>query len=529
VTITSPSSPVPGSRPDARAAALRLARATIVVLAIAQLALYLVLAVRTIGYPYPLEWMEGGTVDVVERVSNGLPLYTRPTASYVPYIYPPLYYWVSAQAARIVGSGFVAPRLVSFLSICTVFVLIAAIIRRNGGDWIASLAGAALFAGTYESAERWFHLARVDSLFLALLLGGMCVLQSGSGMLSATAAGVLFALAFVTKQTTLLVVAPFVLVAALRGAKRPLAAALVFGTLVGATNIVMNARTDSWWHYFMYQLPLMHGPAVHGSYWFWRYDMAPVLPFALIATGVLLAAALMKGAAQWRWVGGMCIGAIAASWLARLHSGGAANSLMPAYAALAVAMPLAIGAFGGVWRLTASVMLILQLGLLLHTWTGKMPTEADRVAGAQYEEFLRRVDGDVIVWYQRFVQTRAGHRSWGLEMAAEDVIRANDPAAAAALQADVIRVCRDGQIAGVVDPPEWLRAAIAFGSPIELFNDAAVFRPVAGAAKRPTRYFPIVRGESDARAGAVLQRPDEAARDQQVQRKPSETERPAAK
>jgi hypothetical protein len=39
-------------------------------------------------------------------------------------------------------------------------------------------------------------------------------------------------------------------------------------------------------------------------------------------------------------------------------------------------------------------------------------------------------------------------------MAAEDVIRANDPAATAALQADVIRVCRDGQIAGVVDPPE---------------------------------------------------------------------------
>jgi hypothetical protein len=77
---------------------------------VAQLAVYIRLALRTLNYPFPLEWMEGGTVDVVQRVIRHQPLYTQPTAEYVPYIYPPLYYWVSAQIARVIGVGCPSPR-----------------------------------------------------------------------------------------------------------------------------------------------------------------------------------------------------------------------------------------------------------------------------------------------------------------------------------------------------------------------------------------------------------------------------------
>lgn len=81
-------------------------------------------------------------------------------------------------------------------------------------------------------------------------------------------------------------------------------------------------------------------------------------------------------------------------------------------------------------------------------------------------------------------------------MAAEDVLRADDPRTKAALETDVIRVCRDGLVAGVVDPPEWLREAVPFGPPVELFNNPTVFRPIAGTPKRPQRHFPVLQREN---------------------------------
>lgn len=506
------------------ARALAAVRVVVVVLAAAQLAVYVVLALRTLAYPFPLEWMEGGTVDVVQRVIANQPLYTEPTAAYTPYIYPPLYYWVSAQAARLVGVGFFAPRLVSFASICGVFALIAAVVRRNGGDWVGALAGAALFAGTYEATERWFHLARVDSLFLALFLAGACALQFGTKRSSAFAAGVLLFLACLTKQTTLIGIGPLLLVAALRVPERPIVAGVVFAALVAVTCVWMNASSGgAWWMYFLYRLPQLHPAAVHGSRWFWRYDMVPILPLALVVTAGLLGHALATWNLERRWIAALCAAGIISSWLARLHSGGAANSMMPAYAALAAAMPISVAAFRArpALHLAGATLMAVQLALLLGTWTGAVPTVADREAGQRYVEFLRHVDGEVLIWHQRFVETMAGKRSWGLEMAAEDVLRADDPPVRAALMADVVRVCRERTVAGVIDPPDWLRQAVAFGPPIELFTDPTVFRPVSGARKRPERYFPI--------AGAATHRPDQASSDGHVEGDAKKTERPAAK
>ena len=73
----------------------------------------------------------------------------------------------------------------------------------------------------------------------------------------------------------------------------------------------------------------------------------------------------------------------------------------------------------------------------------------------------------------------------------------------------------------MIDPPEWLRRAFAFGPPVELFNNPAVFRPVSGARKRPDRYFPI--------AGAPMHRPDQSPGHDQVQTDAKKTERPTAK
>ena len=49
---------------------------------------------QRVVYPWDIEWMEGGMLVHVYRLQNDLGLYVRPSADFVPYIYPPLYPWL---------------------------------------------------------------------------------------------------------------------------------------------------------------------------------------------------------------------------------------------------------------------------------------------------------------------------------------------------------------------------------------------------------------------------------------------------
>ncbi len=87
-------------------------------LGLAYLALYLLLVWLRVRHPFELEWMEGACVDHVLRVLSGRPLYTEPRLEWVPFIYTPLFYYVSAAVAKVVGAGFLplAPRLHCFFA-----------------------------------------------------------------------------------------------------------------------------------------------------------------------------------------------------------------------------------------------------------------------------------------------------------------------------------------------------------------------------------------------------------------------------
>src|SRR5690349_366009 len=63
-------------------------------------------------YPYELEWMTGSILDHVERVRAGLPIYAQPSPDWVPFMYPPLYYWICALVTKVLP-GFLGCRLVS--------------------------------------------------------------------------------------------------------------------------------------------------------------------------------------------------------------------------------------------------------------------------------------------------------------------------------------------------------------------------------------------------------------------------------
>ena len=82
-------------------------------IAAAYILVYLAVALLRLRYPFQLEWIESGSLDQVRRILSGRKLYARPSLGFVSFIYTPVYFYVSAAAARVLGDGFLPLRLVS--------------------------------------------------------------------------------------------------------------------------------------------------------------------------------------------------------------------------------------------------------------------------------------------------------------------------------------------------------------------------------------------------------------------------------
>jgi 4-amino-4-deoxy-L-arabinose transferase-like glycosyltransferase len=157
---------------------------------------YIVCAVQRLGTPIELEWMEGGSLQMMYRVLSGKPLYAPPSIEFVPYTYTPLYFYLSALVSFLVGADFLPLRLVSFTASLASFFFLFAIIRRETGSALAGVAAAGLFAGSYAVNGNWFDIARIDSLCVAFLLSGIWFALGRGRAFELIAGGLLVALAF---------------------------------------------------------------------------------------------------------------------------------------------------------------------------------------------------------------------------------------------------------------------------------------------------------------------------------------------
>lgn len=168
------------------------------------LALLAYTTLSRVGFPYELEWLEGWTVQSVRRVLAGQSLFVKPSVEWVPYTYTPLYTYTAAALARVIGPGFLAPRLVSLAATAGCLAFTCALVRRETRSVWCGLAAAAFLAGTYPLSGAWFDIGRVDNLFLFFLLAGLFVARSGSSVAHLAGGGALMALAYFSKQTALL-------------------------------------------------------------------------------------------------------------------------------------------------------------------------------------------------------------------------------------------------------------------------------------------------------------------------------------
>ena len=241
---------------------LSLSRVLVVLIALVPTLIFVFVALRRIGYPYELEWLEGGAVEIAGRVAHGQAIYVAPSIHYVPYAYTPLYFWVTGTLARVTGLGFFPLRLVSLLSSLGACALLVRIVWRETGDVVAGVVASGLFTATFAVSGAWLDIGRVDSMALLLLLAAVYQARRAQGISGGIVVGILVFLAFMTKQSDLVAMTPVLVVLLVCRRRVGVPALATVAVLVVGSTYLLDASSHGWYGYYAFQ-ELLHQGVVH--------------------------------------------------------------------------------------------------------------------------------------------------------------------------------------------------------------------------------------------------------------------------
>jgi hypothetical protein len=367
-----------------------------------------------VGYPFDLEWMEGGMLLHAERVRDGLPVYALPSPEYIPYIYPPLYAWVVGVLGRIFGVSYALGRWVTFLGTSTAALLLVVGLRREGVRWGLGFAGAALFLTCYDDGGAFFDLVRTDGLLVALLAGALLACRSATPW-GLRIGGLLLTAAFATKHNAAIMGIP--VAAALwweYGWKRAarFAAWSVIPALIFV--VVLQITTHGLFLTYIVGVPATHPLVAErlfpkaekelfvGFPWFNGAALGAAVLLLLLGLRTPRAARAGRLSFSARyWLLNLVFGSVMCI-LMRGHHGGFVNVLIPGWWLVAFCSSLALGRL--VERFPRVPIALLTAALVVwQTWAGRwdpkryVPDAEDLEAGQKVLEVIASYPGDVLM------------------------------------------------------------------------------------------------------------------------------------
>lgn len=394
-----------------------LARITVVALSLASILLVIVVAIGRIGHPYELEWLEGTMADHMLRVMNGQQIYAAPSTDFVAFIYPPLYYWLCAGVAALTGPDLFPMRIVALAATLGCFAMVGWIVRRETSSTVAAIAAAGLFAAAFAPGGAWFDLARVDSLFIFLVLVAAALVRFGSGHASSVAAGLVMCIALLTKQSAVMLAMPLVVYLLVYNRPRAVSLVVTFAITAIASHVILNAQSDGWYGWYVWQAPARQSYTWPVALAFWIWDLPRTFALTMVGALAYFVTSPRRGNPQLVFYFLFTGALIGASWLHRIHKGGFANVLLLAYVALAILGGLAIAKLLADNRdstaCTALVCAAIVLQLVMHTFDPRnyIPGSMQRDAWSAIVERVRAVDGPVWLPMHGYVATQAGKQS----------------------------------------------------------------------------------------------------------------------
>jgi hypothetical protein len=399
-----------------------------------------------IDYPYELEWMEGGMLHQVLRVLHGEPLYGKPSLDFIPALYMPLYYYLSALSASIVGENLYALRIVSVAATFITHVLVFLIVRKMGGSRLAALLGVLFYASMFSHTGFWFDVARVDSLWTMLLATTFYVLlsyrekQTTGRLLVFAQCGVL---AFFTKQATLFLL-PFVAVTfccwfGWRHFVRFVVCCVPLLFLLGMYFLF----TEEHFLFYTMQMAGSHGVTLFGVRRFFEIVIQAV-PFFWVAGLVACCVIGNHRLDRLGWIA-LFAGFIFVSGLSRAYAGAFYNVLMPLYFCLSITAALGFG-----WlveksetsRIAAMAVVFLLAGIFLNILyyrfepSDQLPRSASKAATDMLVRQIAAVPGAVCVTSHGYLAWLAGKDFCAHNTQVTDLVTGSDPALAQVLRDD---------------------------------------------------------------------------------------------
>jgi hypothetical protein len=404
--------------------------------ALGYLIVYFYIAARRMGYPYELEWIEGGFVVQVGRILGGQTVYGPPSIEFTPFIYTPLYFYLSAAAAKIVGAGFFPLRLVSVISSLVALLGIFVLVFRRSRNLTASFLAAGLLAASYRITGAWLDIARVDSLAIALLVLFCLALPPAPSRIRWLTAGLLAGLMVLTKQSMAIAVAPFFVVHLIQYRARALWMAAGFLLPLVLATLYLNIISEGWFTFYTIEL-LMQQTEWLGQeviIGFWKTD---ILRHYFAALGIAAAGLFLifrdRRGEFWEW-SALLAGALLCSFLARIKAGGYDNVLLPAVAMIAILLGIGWDRISGsllknpnVFRDAAGIVLtvavLYQFYHLRYNPADQLPADRNYQTGEAFVQYLSGIPGEVYVPFHTQYSVMAGKPAYAHQAALWDVLR----------------------------------------------------------------------------------------------------------
>ncbi|MDQ6669338.1 MAG: glycosyltransferase family 39 protein [Chloroflexota bacterium] len=364
-------------------------------------------------YAYPMWAMETPAMQAVRRILHAQPLYGPPSLEYVPSLYTPLYFYVGALAAGVLGPSLFTLRLVSLLASLGSAVLIGHLVLRETRNRMASLIAAGLFVCTTTLSATSLDLARVDALCLCLMLAGLDTARAAdvsdprrASWLS-LASGVCVGLAILTKQTAVALAVILLVHAALtRKPRRFGGFVLGAGLTVGVAGALLVAQYGAWPQLYLVNLPRQHALQLQALEGFWSKQILPAYTLPLVAVPLsFVGRVLDRDAVALRFWVLATLGMLGIAWGASLNMWSSENVLLPAFAILSAGFGL--GLAEGLRRLSVPVrqvrvfrtyllvLAVAQFAFVHYNPRQTSPLRSDVEAGQRLVSAIRNLHGSV--------------------------------------------------------------------------------------------------------------------------------------
>ncbi len=492
----------------------KITRSLLLLVGIAYVALDLAVIFSRIHYKFELEWLEGDSLVAVSRILAGQGLYVKPSVEFVSLIYPPLYFYAGALFARILGFGFWPLRLVSLISSLACGALLFFAIRERTSARASGILSVGCFASLFMISGQWYDIARVDMLSVALALAGLILVrerEAGRNPWLDFTAGVLFSLAFLTKQHALiifLILAGYYLFFNRRvllrlGLGFVLTTAVLFG--------IFELLSQGWMGYYLFQVPAGHSFDIQiGSIISALIsEFLPVPGFLVVALlPVLVAPRQVLADRTFRYYFIAALGLMVMGTFGYLNKYATRNVFIPSYLGLALLIGLEsnwwldrfqkMPAFRWGWLLLVAEWLVLlaQFGRLLNPYLVErtLPSQADLAAGNNLVKVIQAMPGNVLIPRFGYLDLFAGKQAFYGEIAMSEFRGQGNQYPLPewpALHAQIVQTIHSPQTSAILlDYPAYMQADLAGCKKQQIaYPGNTTFIPVAGANSRPNFIF----------------------------------------